>query len=95
MTVHALLKNIKILITLLASAYVFILIPSAAWYITAYNVSHEGIFQEAKDLFLAGLPIASGVIGYWFADSQRKETVENNGDPNRGGNQPKINDHEN
>ena len=56
----------RILVTKLAAIFVFggsvVLILGAFWCCG---------FTEAKDIFLAVLPVATGVITYWFADRSR------------------------
>ena len=56
-------SGVRIFVTKLAAIFVFgvtvILIIGALWCCG---------FTHAKDIFLAVLPVATGVITYWFAD---------------------------
>lgn len=59
-------SGVRIFVTRLAAIFVFggtsILIIGALWCCG---------FASAKDIFLAVLPVATGVITYWFADRSR------------------------
>ena len=59
-------SRVRVIVTYSATGFVFlgatILI---IWFLSC------GKFTEAKDLFLAVLPVATGIITYWFADRSR------------------------
>ena len=58
----------RVYVTLLAGFYLFLGIP--AFVFTLHFYEEMGIkatgLGDAKDLFLATMPIASGIIAHWF-----------------------------
>ena len=74
-------SGVRIFITIWAAIYVFL--GSSLLIIAIFlGTLPDTKLQIAKDLFLTVLPVATGVITYWFASrppSTRKKD-ENNGD---------------
>ena len=62
---------VRVVVTYLAAAYVFIGTPILCYLLFNHATDTDGNavpgIDEAKDLFLMVLPIASGILGYWFA----------------------------
>ena len=61
-------SRVRVYVTLLAGFYLFLGIPAFAFMLLFYEdlgVKATGL-DHAKDLFLATMPIASGVIAHWF-----------------------------
>ena len=61
-------SRVRVYVTLLAGFYLFLGIPAFAFTLLFYEevgVSSGGL-DHAKDLFLATMPIASGIIAHWF-----------------------------
>lgn len=66
---------VRVGVTWIAALYVFI---GSGALIAFFLLSEEstkenfqGAFQEAKDLFMLVLPIATGIITYWFAERKK------------------------
>ncbi len=57
---------VRMVVTYVAAGFLFVV--GAA--MIGYFVSVEETIDDAKDIFLAILPIASAVITYWFASRQ-------------------------
>ncbi len=61
-------SRVRVYVTLLAGFYLFVGIPAFAFTLLFYEeigVKGTGL-DHAKDLFLATMPIASGIIAHWF-----------------------------
>ena len=61
-------SRVRVYVTLLAGFYLFLGIPAFAFTLLFYEeigVKATGL-DDAKDLFLATMPIASGIIAHWF-----------------------------
>lgn len=65
-------SGVRIHVTKLAAWFVFVitsvLVAIALW---------KDDFTAAKDLFLTVLPVATGIITYWFADRSGKRNQSN------------------
>ncbi len=59
-------SKVRVRVTYIAAGYVFI---GAIILVIGALVCKD--FATAKDIFLSVLPIATGVITYWFADRSR------------------------
>lgn len=61
-------SRVRVYVTMLAGFYLFLGIPAFAFTLLFHaelGVSATGV-DHAKDLFLATMPIASGIIAHWF-----------------------------
>lgn len=60
-------NRVRVWVTYAAAAYLFLFGPVMVWILfKSPDVAKENIIA-AKDMFMALLPIASGIIAYWFA----------------------------
>lgn len=79
-------SSVRIIVTIAATAYVFGGIAVLVWlYCGPKDATKitETTLAEIHDIFMVGVPLASGVIGYWFASrSAEKHLDQRNGAPN-------------
>lgn len=61
-------SRVRVYVTMLAGFYLFLGIPAFAFTLLFYDEIgvKSGGLDHAKDLFLATMPIASGIIAHWF-----------------------------
>ena len=77
-------SNVRVHVTLMASFYVFVGGPVVcAVYILAPFLSestdlnlNEDLLSTVKELYLTVLPIASGILAYWFANRATLKSPE-------------------
>ena len=72
-------SRVRVVVTYAAALYLFVLGPFAAWLVFDASTVNVGIGENGtlailapniaagKDLFLTILPIATGIVTYWFA----------------------------
>ena len=71
-------SRVRVLVTYAAALYLFVLGPIAAWLVFSAGTVHVDAngdtmqilapnIAAGKDLFLSILPIATGIVTYWFA----------------------------
>ncbi|MCY4298268.1 MAG: hypothetical protein OXC61_03090 [Flavobacteriaceae bacterium] len=69
---------VRVRVTQFASCYAFIgsavLVIAIAF---AGEFGNESWIHQAKDIFLAVLPISAGILGYWFAGRSNSNEVSN------------------
>ncbi len=82
---------VRVWVTYIAALYLFILGPVAAWMVfsaNTVNVATEASGTLAvlapnvaagKDLFLSILPIATGIVTYWFAARGNEPSKKSDG----------------
>ena len=59
-------NKVRVLVTYAAAVYLFVFGPLVV--VCLFNAPKEsGNVAAAKDMFMALLPIASGIVAYWFA----------------------------
>lgn len=59
-------SQVRVLVTYIATGFVFLgSVLLITW------CMFQGDRDTAKDLFLAVLPVATGIVTYWFADRSR------------------------
>lgn len=67
-------SRVRVTVTKIAAWWVFlgsvVLVVSSIW-------MKDATFQTAKDVFMTVLPVATGVITYWFASRGRSSTTKN------------------
>ena len=82
---------VRVIVTYVAAIYLFILGPIVAWMIFGSNTPNVGTAENpikilapnvaaAKDLFLSILPIATGIVTYWFATRKSDSSPNQNAD---------------
>ena len=81
---------VRICVTYGAGAYVVlggVMLMATALY---GGETAKAMFGEAKDVFLATLPIATGILTYWFADrgATKRRDESPNGPPEAPGGDP-------
>lgn len=73
-------SNVRIVTTYAAGAYIFIGSIILMLYITFCTKKNNlNNFQEVKDIFMLVLPVATGIITYWFSarSNQRNGSIPN------------------
>ncbi len=85
-------SRVRVLVTYAAAFYLFVLGPIAAWMIFDSAVANAATGTEGaqsiailqpnvaagKDLFLSILPIATGIVTYWFAARSQPSNTSGN-----------------
>lgn len=64
---------VRICVTYIAAAYAFIGSGALIWWVLTTEDFNKDKFDAAKDLFMLVLPVATGVITYWFASRDKKK----------------------
>ena len=73
-------------VTFMAASYLFIVIPIFAGIYAIIGHDHVKWIDHVKDILLATMPIAAGIMAYWFGDRPRSrpdDRAENEKDQNR------------
>lgn len=77
-------SSVRIVVTIAATAYMFGGIAVLVWLYCgpkdATSVS-DASRSEVHNLFMIGVPLASGVIGYWFASRSAEKHLDQSGGP--------------
>ena len=77
-------SSVRIVVTIAATAYMFGGIAVLVWlYCGPEDATsmRDASLSEVHDLFMIGVPLASGVIGYWFASRSAEKHLDQNGGP--------------
>ena len=77
-------------VTLMAASYLFIVIPVFAGIYAIIGHDHVKWIEHVKDILLATMPVAAGIMAYWFGDRPRSrpdDQTDNAKDQNRTGDQ--------
>ena len=61
---------VRVMVTYAAAGYLFLFGPVMVWILYKSPTSATDNFIAAKDMYMALLPIASGIVAYWFATRQ-------------------------
>ena len=82
---QALRSAVRVYITY--GAGVYLVVASAGLIAAAFLGEDAQAFDNSKDIFMATLPVATGILTYWFADRSATKRLENNaaGGPAGGG----------
>ena len=60
-------NRVRVLVTYAAAVYLFVFGPAMVWVLfMSPDVAKDNVIA-AKDMFMGLLPIASGIVAYWFA----------------------------
>ena len=81
---QALRSAVRVYITYGAGAY--LVVASAGLIAAAFLGEDAQAFDNSKNIFMATLPVATGVLTYWFADRSATKRLENGaaGSPSTG-----------
>lgn len=68
-------SSVRIIVTLVSTAYVFVGAGFVIHVAVTCKYTSNGCaqFNDVKDSYLMVLPVATGVITYWFADRSRSK----------------------
>ena len=73
---QALRSAVRVYITY--GAGVYLVVASAGLIAAAFLGEDADAFDNSKDIFMATLPVATGILTYWFADRSATKRLENN-----------------
>ena len=81
-------SRVRILVTYGAAVYLFVIGPVFCYWLFNHATDTQGNavpgIDDAKDLYMAILPVSSGILAYWFAArGAEKKMDENQGPENR------------
>ena len=75
-------SRVRVLVTIWAALYVFggsTLLIAALW----IEKLDTDSYQIAKDIFMTVLPVAAGIITYWFASRPKSGESQDKGNPDK------------
>ena len=72
---QALRSSVRVYITY--GAGVYLIVASAGLIAAAFLGEDAQAFDNSKDIFMATLPVATGILTYWFADRSATKRLEN------------------
>ena len=75
-------SRVRVLVTIWAAIYVFggsALLIAGLW----IDALDENKYQIAKDIFMTVLPVAAGIITYWFASRPKSGESQDRENPDK------------